>query len=128
MTQANHYDCIVSLLVRLGKTPDDIAERLRQLGIKGWRNSYRRNPLSEYLMTIVPQSIFSENRQDIGIAINFGHRLDRYILGISISNDEYHYEGNATYYQLKPACGSLVAFIRAFNKGSYPFLHSKSYY
>jgi hypothetical protein len=124
--KANHYNCLVSLLSRLGKTPDDIAERLRQLSIKGHINSYRRNPLSEYLMSVVPQSIFSENQQDIGIAIDFSHRLNRYILGISISKDKYHYEGNAAYYQLKPACGSLALFLYSFNEGSYRFLHSKS--
>jgi hypothetical protein len=79
--KADHYNCAVNLLARLGNTPDEVAKKLFDLGIRGQRYSCLHNPLTFYLrhmginvysISVVGSSQHKHNLWQCGIWINTG--------------------------------------------------------
>jgi len=72
------------MMSRLGKTPDAIFSSLTRLGIKGYRYSYRDNPLSKYVM--------SQRFYNGGIGLSLSYRIANILtFAISIGEEKYQY-------------------------------------
>lgn len=109
MSQADPNRCVVNLLVRLGRTSDEIAERLLAGGHRG-RVGHNTNPISIYLSACG----FRSDPSDPDDGMPF---VDiKYAVGLDIARHGH------LRYVLYPQLTHVRAFLIRFNQGRYPQL------
>jgi hypothetical protein len=109
--KADHQRCIYIICARLGKTPDEVAGKLRELGIKGARGSHYNNPLSRYIDRFHEFGFGSSNISSNTVVIEYTHKF-----GVAYF-DWFPYK---KYPGLQP----VGEFLRRFHEGRYPELES----
>ena len=96
---------VLSLLEKLGKTKEDVANKLQSLGIKGERNKCYSCPLAQYLI-----------KNGIGLKVPFVVEVR---VGVGVN---WYWYPISKYPQLQ----GIRDFILAFDRGEFPQLESET--